>query len=84
MVAAAVESDRRRARGRLASLAAKAAKNPQDPSAAAAVVEMRRDYRAIALEEHIRKVVDAAPPLTDDQRARLAALLAPGGGQRAA
>jgi hypothetical protein len=44
-----------------------------------------RDLRAAMLAEHIKTAVDAAPPLTDEQRARLAGLLAPSGGdQRAA
>lgn len=34
-----------------------------------------RDLRAALLEEHIQKVVAAAPPLTDEQRVRLAGLL---------
>jgi hypothetical protein len=37
--------------------------------------DLRRELRAAQLAEHIRRVVDAAPPLTDDQRTRLAALL---------
>jgi len=37
-----------------------------------------RDLRAIRLEEHIRDVVQAAPPLTSGQRERLALLLHPG------
>jgi hypothetical protein len=44
---------------------------------------LRRDLRALSLEEHIQKVVDLAPPLTDDQRARLAVLLRPSGGKAA-
>ena len=36
-----------------------------------------------ALERHIRRVVDAAPPLTDEQRARLAVLLRPDTGTAA-
>lgn len=35
----------------------------------------QRDYRAVALAEYIRKVVDAAPPLTAEQRDKLAVLL---------
>lgn len=31
------------------------------------------------LDNHVRKIVDAAPELTDDQRRRLAALLRGGG-----
>lgn len=34
-----------------------------------------RDLRATKLAEHIRTVVDAMPPLTDEQRTRLASLL---------
>ena len=34
------------------------------------------------LDDHIRSVVDQAPPLTDEQRVRLAALLAPEGPRR--
>ncbi len=35
----------------------------------------RRDLRAAQLEEHIRRVVDACPKLTSEQRDRLALLL---------
>lgn len=34
------------------------------------------------IAEHVRRVVDAAPPLTEAQRAELAALLKPGGTPR--
>lgn len=43
--------------------------------------ERRRHLRVAGLAEHIRLVVDAAPPLTDEQREQLVALLA--GGARA-
>lgn len=49
----------------------------RDPSADTS--ELRRDLRAAGLEAHISRVVAEAPPLTDVQRSRLAALLAPGG-----
>lgn len=39
------------------------------------VVDAKRDLRAARLEAHIRDVVDTAPPLTPDQRDRLALLL---------
>jgi hypothetical protein len=42
--------------------------------------ELRRDLRAAGLEEHVRQVVDAFPPLTAEQRSRLALLLQGGGG----
>lgn len=70
-----MNKERRLARSRLASAAATAAKHPNDPVAAATVAELRRDYVAVALEEHIRAVVDEAPPLSEVQRARLAGLL---------
>lgn len=37
--------------------------------------ELRRDLRAARLEDYIRRTVDAAPPLTDEQRDKLATLL---------
>jgi hypothetical protein len=37
--------------------------------------DLARDLRAARLEEHIRAAVDAAPPLTAEQRDRLAQLL---------
>lgn len=44
---------------------------PDDPR----LPELRRNLRAAELEEHVRRLVDAAPPLTAAQRDRLAALL---------
>ncbi|MBO0844565.1 MAG: hypothetical protein J2P22_04020 [Nocardioides sp.] len=40
-------------------------------------VELRREYREAKLASVIRAAVDQAPPLTDEQRNRLAALLRP-------
>jgi len=45
-----------------------------DPARAA---EADQELRAAKLESHIRKLVDAAPPLSIEQRTRLAALLLP-------
>ena len=39
------------------------------------VVTARRELRAAMLAEHIKRTVAEAPPLTDAQRDRLAALL---------
>lgn len=44
---------------------------PDDPR----LPELRRDLRVAELEEHIIRIVDAAPPLTAEQRDRIAALL---------
>lgn len=49
-------------------------KNPD-----ADVTELRRQLKAERLAEHIAKVVAEAPPLTDEQRDRLAVLLRGGG-----
>ena len=50
-----------------------------------ALDDARRNLRAARLEDAIREAVDAAPPLSDDQRAHLARLLKQGdGGGRAA
>ncbi|MGR6317841.1 hypothetical protein Q2K19_03665 [Micromonospora soli] len=40
-----------------------------------------RELREATLARHITRLVDQAPPLTDEQRARLAGLLRPAGGQ---
>jgi hypothetical protein len=53
---------------------------PDDPDLLAA----RRDLKAARLEDHIRRLVDEAPPLSESQRARLAALLAPDGSREGA
>jgi hypothetical protein len=38
---------------------------------------VRRQRQREELDEHVRRIVDQAPPLTDDQCARIAALLRP-------
>lgn len=46
---------------------------PNDPR----LLDARRDLAAASLADRIRATVDAAPPLTPEQRERLAALLVP-------
>lgn len=41
--------------------------------------EARRDLAAATLEQHVRRVVAEAPPLTEAQRDRIASLLRAGG-----
>jgi hypothetical protein len=41
----------------------------------ATILEIRRDLAAAKLEQYIERVVSEAPPLTDEQRDRLAGLL---------
>ncbi len=47
-------------------------RRPDDPE----IIAARRDLAYQGLAEHIRKVVDAAPPATPDQIAKLSAILA--------
>lgn len=56
-------------RARIASLSRD--RDADDPELA----EARLNLRAARLAEHVRKVVDQAPPLTPAQRDRIAALL---------
>lgn len=53
-------------------LAARERHYPEDRETADA---LRRDLRASRAEDYVRELVDAAPPLSPEQRARLAALL---------
>lgn len=55
-----------------ARLAALSRHHPDGPE----VDDARRDLRAARAEDYIRELVDQAPPLTDDQRRRLVAILA--------
>lgn len=48
------------------------------------LVGARRDLRAERFAAQIKAEVDGWPPLTSEQRARLAQLLAPGGGTNVA
>jgi hypothetical protein len=41
------------------------------------LVDAQRDLRTVKTAEYIRRIVDAAPPLTAEQRTRLAELLRP-------
>ena len=46
---------------------------PDDPK----LIDARRELKNTKATEYIRRLVDEAPPLTADQRAKLAELLAP-------
>ena len=60
-------------RARVASLSR--SRTADDP----ALLDARRDLRAARAEEYVRQLVESAPPLTSEQRDRLAVLLRPGG-----
>ena len=63
-------------RQRRARLAANTRHHPDRPELAA---EDRRTLKADAAERYVRELVDTFPPLTAEQRARLASLLQVGG-----
>lgn len=58
-------------RARIAALTR--SRTPDDPE----LVGARRDLEVEMLAEHVARVVAAAPPLTSEQRQRIAALLRP-------
>ena len=64
-------------RAQIARASRTAQKRPDDAEARAHVEELRRAYAERKLTAYIARVVDAAPPLTPEQRDRLAALLRP-------
>lgn len=66
-------------RTRISSAAAEYRWRPEDPQAQRTLTEVRTE----ALAEHIRKVIESAPPLTPEQRDRLAVLLRPKSGTAA-
>lgn len=47
------------------------------------LVGARRDLRATRLEDHVTRVLAEAPPLSDEQRERIATLLRPFAGNAA-
>jgi hypothetical protein len=48
------------------------------------VTELRRQLKAERLEAHVQQIVDSAPPLSPEQREKIAALLRGGGSAAAA
>jgi len=48
-------------------------RKPDDPD----LIEAQRALRVLQAEEYVRRLVDGFPPLTREQRARLATLLQP-------
>lgn len=56
-------------RARIAALTR--SRTPDDPD----LLDARREHAGNMLEQYVTRIVADAPPLTDDQRARIAALL---------
>ena len=61
-------------RSRLGNAVKKAKADGSPPEAIQAVVDARRELTADKLADYIERTVAAAPPLTGEQRARLAQL----------
>lgn len=54
-------------------------RHPSDPD----LLEARANLKAARLEDYVARVIASAPPLTNEQRERIAALLRPTGGDDA-
>lgn len=61
-------------RARVAALSRSRAESDPD------LVKARATLKAAKLEEYVARAVADAPPLSDEQRARIAAILRPSGG----
>lgn len=57
---------------------------PVKPASTDPTVDARRNSRFTFAQRRIRKILDTAPPLTDEQREQLALILHPGGDDDAA
>ena len=66
--------EQRVARARL-GVASRTARRTGDPDDIARRDQLDAEYRTVALAEHVRQVVAKAPPLSPEQRERIAALL---------
>lgn len=69
-------SDWKAERGRVAALTRSRAVDDPD------LIEARRNLKAERLADYITRTVETAPPLSESQRERIAALLRPSGGAR--
>ncbi|OBF95110.1 hypothetical protein A5790_01840 [Mycobacterium sp. 852002-51152_SCH6134967] len=63
-------------RARIAGMSSRPNRPPDDPD----LVEARRNMRALKLEADVLKVLAGQPPLSEEQRFRIAELLIAGGG----
>jgi len=64
-----------RHRAEIARAEKDARNNPGDPQVREAVARLRAEYAEKKIENYVAKVVAAAPPLTSEQRDRLATLI---------
>lgn len=69
--------ERRYWRSRIANLS-----KPEVHASPGQLEEAQRQYKAASMEQYIRELVDSAPPLSAEQRARLAGILAPAAGNQ--
>jgi hypothetical protein len=62
---------------RLGNLRAEIARESRRTGDQSRLDDLRRAYAEAKLDDYIRRIFAAFPPLTEDQRARLTALLSP-------
>jgi hypothetical protein len=67
--------ERRKAHAGLVVATREAPRHPDDPSTLAALVDRQREYKQVALEDYVRDAVASWPPLTDEQKSKIAVLL---------
>jgi hypothetical protein len=68
-VSAPIPREARKVQGRIA------AASRHHPDDTTAIANDKRQYRYLVLEDHVKRVVAQAPPLTPGQRDKIAALL---------
>lgn len=72
-----ISSEAARARAKIAGLS-RAVRNGERPAGGPELDQAHRDLEAAVFVDRVAKLVAAAPPLTDEQRARISALLRTG------
>jgi len=80
---ASLSPERTHHRARLASATSRARRRPNDPAVMAERDNAARDYWTAAIAEYIEDVVSKAPPLTEEQRRRIRAIVDAAGGDNA-
>ena len=60
-------------RGKVAGISSRPERSADDPE----LLDARQNFHALRLREYIEQTLSSAPPLSDEQRAALAELLAP-------
>jgi len=73
---AALSADAAHQRAKIGALT-RAVRNGERPADCPELREAKQKLAEIRAEDHVRRILDSAPPLSDEQRTRLAELLRP-------